>query len=81
MKKSVFADLTVTKVPESIPLDIYSEDFKTLMEFWDFKKKQLKGDIPFAEVFSRLVRTVWQDAAFCAANGATSGKKVKHDGD
>lgn len=76
MKKSVFADLKVTRLPQKTELEIYAEDKKILTEFWDFKQKQMGGDIPFAEVFSRLVRVVLQDTEFCAASPTFKPKKT-----
>ena len=75
MKKSVFADLAIIKTPKKMELEIFQEDHKILLEFWEFKQKEMGGTVPFAELFSRLVKIVWQDSAFSASKGQGSKKR------
>lgn len=77
MKKSVFADLSVTRLPKKIELDIYAEDHKTLLQFWEFKQKQMGGEIPLAEVFGRLIQVVFQDSDFAVAVGKKDARKSR----
>lgn len=80
--QNYFSDINVKKVAEKVELEAYPEDLKEIERFINHKKQELGGEIVFAEVLNKMVRSLRSDPSYAASLGdhplAPKGKRNKN---